>query len=192
MKQMKKQVLFIQGAGEGSYKEDEKLVESLRLLLGSSYEIRYPAMKNEDDAPYEVWVGQVQEELAALTDGVILIGHSVGGSVLIKFLAEIKIKKAIAGIFIIAAPFWGGDGGWTYEGYEELVLPNQADTNLPKGVPIFLYHSNDDEVVPFAHLALYAKNLPGAINRELDGRGHQLNHDLSEVANDIKKLTFTS
>ena len=185
---MKKQILFIQGAGAGSYEEDEKLVESLRLLLGSLYEIRYPAMKNEDDAPYETWVGQIQEELATLNERVILIGHSVGGSVLIKFLSEMKIKKTIAGILIIAAPFWGGDG-WTYEGYEELVLPNRADTKLPKDVPMFLYHSNDDEVVPFSHLALYAKTLPGAVTRELDGRGHQLNNDLSEVAEDIKKLS---
>jgi hypothetical protein len=27
-------------------------------------------------------------------------------------------------------------------------------------VPIFLYHSRDDEVVPFAHLAMYAERLP--------------------------------
>jgi uncharacterized protein len=41
--------------------------------------------------------------------------------------------------------------------------------------------------VPFAHLALYAEKLPQAAVRELDGRGRQLNNDLSEVADDIKR-----
>ena len=132
---------------------------------------------------------QIKEELALLNnDAVILVGHSVGASILIKFLTENKINKIIAGVFLIAAPFWGGVKGWTYEGYEALVLPTEVDTMLPEDVPVFLYQSHDDEVVPFAHLALYAKRFPRAIIHEFDGRGHQLNNDFSEVANDIKKL----
>lgn len=42
--------------------------------------------------------------------------------------------------------------------------------------------------MPFAHLAIYAKKLPGATIRELDGRGHQFNNDLSEAAADIAGL----
>ena len=56
------------------------------------------------------------------------------------------------------------------------------------GVPVFLYHGRDDEIVPFAHAGLYAKALPHAVVRPLDGRNHQLNDDLSEVAADIRRL----
>jgi predicted alpha/beta hydrolase family esterase len=55
-------------------------------------------------------------------------------------------------------------------------------------VPIFLYHSRDDEVVPFAHLAMYSGRLPHATVREVKDRGHQLGDDLSEVAEDIAGL----
>jgi predicted alpha/beta hydrolase family esterase len=185
---MRTHVLFIHGAGEGAYKEDKKLAESLQQLLGSSYEVHYPQMENENDAPYDIWVNQIKEELATMSDAVVLVGHSVGGSILIKFHTETKIAKGVVGIFLLAAPFWGGDGGWTYEGYETLMLPNEADTKLSKEVPIFLYQSRDDETVPFAHLKLYARRFPSATVRELDGRGHQLNNDLTEVASDIKKL----
>src|ERR687897_976388 len=51
-----------------------------------------------------------------------------------------------------------------------------------------LYHSRDDETVPFAHLALYAEKLPRATVKEFDGRGHQFDDDLSEVARDIGRL----
>lgn len=52
---MKKQVLFIQGAGEGAYEEDEELVNSLRDRLGSEYNVRYPKMPEEENQGYEAW-----------------------------------------------------------------------------------------------------------------------------------------
>ena len=185
---MKRQILFIQGAGKGAYKEDQKLANSLRNLLGDLYEVRYPEMPNEMDPDYGKWVSQIKKELSALNDTPVLVGHSIGGSILLKFLAETKLKTGVAAIFVVAAPFWGGDGGWTYDGYETLALPKESDSVFPDNVPVFLYHSNDDEVVPFEHLALYGKKFPLATVRVLEGRGHQLNSDLSEVADDLKAL----
>ena len=52
---------------------------------------------------------------------------------------------------------------------------------------IFLYHSRDDEVVPFAHLALYAAKLPQATIRQFDEGGHQIGNDLADVAEDITR-----
>ena len=184
---MNEQVLFIQGAGKGAYKEDEKLVASLRKLLGHEYEVHYPAMQNEDAPDYETWKHQIEKNLAELDGVVIVVGHSVGASILIKCLAEGDTKK-ITGVFLIATPFWGGDKGWKYEGYEALALPESHANQLPSNTPVFFYHSRDDEVVPFAHLALYAQKFPHATIRELNGRGHQLHNDLSEVAHDIKSL----
>ncbi|MEW5957143.1 MAG: hypothetical protein AB1801_05445 [Chloroflexota bacterium] len=83
--------------------------------------------------------------------------------------------------------YWGGDG-WQYKGYERIALPEGFASKLPGGAPIFLYHSRDDEIIPFAHLALYAEKLPQATIRALDGGGHQFNNDLSEVASDIANL----
>lgn len=180
---MKTQILFIQGAGKDAYKADKKLVASLRTSLGSSYEIDYPPMQNEEEADYETWSRQIDQKLNDSRGNVILVGHSVGASVLIKFITEQKIRKAIDGVFLMAAPYWGGDAGWTYEGYENLLLSEKIN---PINSPLFFYHSDDDEVVPFTHLTLYARKFPAATLRTLTGRGHQLDNDLSEVAQDIK------
>lgn len=184
---MNRQVLFIQGAGKGAYKEDKKLVASLRQLLGREYEVHYPAMRNEDDADYETWKRLIEENLAALDGTVIVVGHSLGASILIKCLAE-GVTRRITGIFLIATPFWGSDKGWKYEGYEALALPEGHANQLPSHARIFFYHSRDDEIVPFAHLALYTQKFPQATIRELNGRGHQLHNDLSEVVEDIESL----
>ncbi len=184
---MKTQVLFIQGAGEGAYEEDKKLAASLQQSLGPEFEIHYPAMPDEENAPYEQWKHQIKKKLDTMQGPIVLIGHSVGASIVIKCMNEIEVKQPVAGIFLVANPFWGGNG-WRYEGYEELALPNEFATRLPKGASIFLYHSRDDEVVPFRHLAIYAEKIPQATIREFDGRGHQFNNDLSEVAADIRSL----
>jgi predicted alpha/beta hydrolase family esterase len=184
---MNKQVLFIQGAGRGAHQEDARLVASLRELLGREYEVHYPAMQDENDANYETWARQIEQNAATLAGKIIVVGHSLGASILIRYLAEGDSKK-MTGVFLIATPFWGGDKGWKYEGYETLALSKAHAKQLLSNGPLFFYHSRDDEVVPFAHLALYARKFPQATIRELNGRGHQLNHDLSEVAEDIKHL----
>jgi len=178
----KKSVLFIHGAGQGAYEEDGLLVASLQSALGPGYEVRYPKMVNEEGPEYADWKPQIASELDALDGEVFLVGHSVGGSVLLKYLSDERVEKTIAGLFLIAAPYWGEDEFWNWD---EVELPHDVAARLANIPQINFYHSRDDEIVPFAHLALYAAKLPRATIRELDGRGHQLGNDLADVAGDI-------
>ena len=183
---MKQPILFVQGGGEGAYAADGKLVASLQRALGAAHEIRYPKMPDENDPDYGKWKPVIAKELASIEGVAIVIGHSLGGSFLLKFLVEERPPNKIAGIFLIATPYWGGEG-WRYEGYERVELPRDFSSSLPREARIFMYHSRNDEIVPFAHLALYAGKLPQARTRSLE-RGHQLNNDLSEVVADIESL----
>jgi hypothetical protein len=84
-----RQVLFVQGGGEGVHDRwDDRLVDSLTRELGPGYEIRYPVMPDEADPKYAVWKPALQRELAALQPGAVLVGHSVGGTILVHALAE--------------------------------------------------------------------------------------------------------
>jgi hypothetical protein len=71
-------------------------------------------------------------------------------------------------------------------------LPEDVAAKLASIPRIFLYHSRDDAIVPFAHLALYAAQLPHATIRAFDGRGHQFGNDLAEVAEDIRSAETIS
>lgn len=183
---MKKQILFIQGAGEGAYDADKLLANSLQQQLGEDYEVIYPAMPDEGNAPYNLWKETLISELAKLESHIILVGHSVGASVVAKFLSEVELERPPVGVFLIANPFWGGDG-WLYEGYEDLELPKDLSKKL-QDIPTFLYHCIEDAVVPFDHLKLYSQLLPNSTVREIPNGNHQLNNDLSVVAKDIKDL----
>ena len=179
-----RQVLFVHGAGGETFQEDEALVRSLREALGPDFVVEYPEMPDADAPEFGTWSARIARELSALDGAVILVGHSFGASVLLEYLSEKRIEKPIAGVFLVAAPYWGAED-WEVAEYE---LREDFPATLPEDVPIFLYHGSDDEEVPFSHLALYAGQLPHATVREIEGRGHQLGDDLSEVAEDIARL----
>ena len=181
---MNKQVLFVHGGGEGAYEEDKKLAENLQNALRAAFDVRCPRMPDEASPDSKAWKDTIARELAALDGEVVLVGHSLGAFVLLRYLTEEAVEKPVAGLFLVAAPYVGTEG-WQVE---EDALPEDFASKLPEGLPVFLYHSRDEEVVPFAHLALYAEKLPQASIHEFDGRGHQFDDDLSEVARDIKEL----
>src|SRR5437762_7900209 len=109
---MRRQLLFVQGGGAGAHDEwDDKLVESLGRELGSDFEIHYPRMPNEDDPAYVAWKATLEKEFATLDDDAILVGHSLGGTILVNDLAQSRSDRQFGAIFLIAAPFVG-EGGW--------------------------------------------------------------------------------
>jgi uncharacterized protein len=180
----KKNILFIQGGGgEEDYAADAKLVASLQDALGEAYAVHYPLLSDET-APDFGRKNQIDKEISSIEGDVILVGHSLGASMLLKYLTENEVRKKITGIFLISTPFWSGDEDWK----EGLKLQEDFAEKLPKDIPIFLYHSKDDEAVPFGHLSLYAHRLPQATIHEIASGGHQLSNDLTLVAKDIKSL----
>jgi predicted alpha/beta hydrolase family esterase len=181
---MKKNVLFIHGAGEGAYKEDALMAESLQVELGANYVVHCPKMANEENPEYLEWESQISSELASLDGKILLVGHSVGGSVLLKYVMEHKNQISIDGLILIATPYWGADDFWKWD---EAQLPEDANRILAD-VPILLYHNRDDEVVPFNHLHLFAAKLPKATIFEAKGRGHQLENNLADVAAGIRSI----
>jgi len=183
---MTTQILFVQGDGEGAHDQwDKKLVDSLASELGRDYEIRYPLVPNEADPTYADWRTALEKEFDRLDEDAIVIGHSLGGAILIRALAECRLKSALTAVILIAAPFVG-EGGWKSENTE---LRQDIAARLPVGVPVLLFHGTKDEVAPVEHVDLYAETIPRALVRRLNGRDHQLNNDLSVVANDIRCLS---
>ena len=171
-------VLFVQGGGAGAHDEwDDKLVGSLRRRLGNGYEVRYPRMPDEDEPTYSRWSAAIRRELAVVTDGAVVVGHSVGGTILVNTLAERPPERDLRAIVLIAAPFVGV-GGWPSDEFES---PHDLGARLPPGVPVHVFQGLQDMTTPPSHADLYARAIPQAQLHLLPGRDHQLNDDLSEV-----------
>jgi predicted alpha/beta hydrolase family esterase len=153
----------------------------LAQALGPAYEVRFPKMPDVEHPRYERWKDRLAIELAAVDDGAILVGHSLGGTVLLKYLSENLPSRSIAGMFLVAMPYWGAPD-WEIDEY---ALRDDFASRLPRIPRLFLYQSRDDDGVPFAHLSLYARALPDAVVRELDGYGHTFDRGCPELVKDI-------
>jgi uncharacterized protein len=178
-------VLFIQGAGNMYEPEGSgRLATYLDRELGNGYRVTAPEMPDADHPHYQPWRDRIEHELEAIDHDVIFVGHSFGGSVLLKYLAEGSYGKPIRGLFLVSVPNWGPDG-WAYAEY---AVPVGIGSRLP-ATRIFLYHSLDDPEVPFAHLGYYEEHLPTATVRRVAGSAHSFVEGLPMLVEDIRSLS---
>ncbi|WP_153464385.1 alpha/beta hydrolase [Sediminibacillus terrae] len=183
---MKNTVLFIHSAGEqGQDQGSGNLSSYLTKELGDNYSFVSPAMPEPENPVYAHWKKQLEKELRKLTGEVILIGHSLGGSVLLKYLTEQSCNLVFSGLFIIASPYWGLDESWQSN---EFTLQHNFEQKLPVIPNLFLYHSVDEDIVPFAHHIAYAEKLPQATTRELEGKQHLFLNGLPTLVQDIEDM----
>ena len=203
---MKKQVVFIHGGDAFTKHEDFlrylKKVEirnlpsnqtsgfwtkTLREDLGEEFEVFMPSMPNSHNAKYEEWKIWFERHYDYLQDGVILVGWSLGGMFLAKYLSENKPKVAIKALVLLAAPCGsyddpeGNDSG-TFQ-FDPQQLP-EISKNVKN---ISIWHSEDDFVVPFEHVRTYEKYLPEAEIVLFSDKNHFLVPTLSELISKIKK-----
>jgi predicted alpha/beta hydrolase family esterase len=183
---MKKQILFIHSAEvQGLQQGSGEIISYLKQNIGPEFEVFNPEMPEPQKPKYGRWKNVLSHELTRLEENIILVGHSLGGSILLKYLSEEDIKKSVSGLFLIAPPFWGKDTGWLIE---EFMLADHFASGLHDIPGIFLYHSRDDEWVPFSHLFRYAEAFPQATIRKFGVRGHNFRGGFPELVKDIHNL----
>jgi predicted alpha/beta hydrolase family esterase len=121
--------------------------------LGRDFEVIRPSMPLKDNARYDDWKIHFERYVPFLKSNPVLIGVSLGGIFLAKYLSENKFPKRILSVYLICPPFDNTlpedlVGGFKLK--SDLSLIEKSTKNL------YLMFSRDDEVVPVAHAAKYA------------------------------------
>ena len=149
--------------------------------LGKDFELLQPRMPNKQNAKYAEWKIWFEKMFPFLEDEVILIGHSLGGMFLAKYLAENKFPKKIQQLHLVSAPHnQAADIG-------DFELPNDLSKIEEQAEKIYLYHSKDDEVVPISELDVFKKALPKAEALTFEDRGHFKQPEFPELVALITK-----
>ncbi len=159
--------------------------DNLAESLGKDFEVIIPKMPNPGNARYREWKIWFEKIIPFLEKEVVLIGHSMGGIFLAKYLSENSFPKNIAGLFLVSAPYCGEDlksssGGFSFSGSLEKI--NQQCKN------VFIYHSSDDPNVSFSDFEKYKKSLPEAKARSFQNKGHFNQEEFPEIVENIKDL----
>lgn len=168
------------GSGQGSF----DFVSCLRKELSDKYEIHYPIIEDPEAPTYEMWKSLFSREFNKIENPVIFIGHSLGGSMLLKYLSEEKPNINISALFLVSTPLWGKNG-WDVE---DFVLKKDFELALKQISKVYLYHSKNDKIVPFEHLNFYRKAFPNALVRVLNGTEHAFPKGLPELVDDLKAI----
>jgi predicted alpha/beta hydrolase family esterase len=159
---------------------------NLREDLGKKFEVILPIMPNAFDARYAEWRVWFKKVIPFLKDGVILIGYSLGGTFLAKYLAENRFPRKIRATFLIAACYDDKHANYFLADFK---LPRSLAKLAKQGGEVFIYQSKDDPVVPFADFYKFKKALPNARAVIFKNKRHFNQERLPELARAIKKLS---
>lgn len=166
-------------------KAQKEWKDSLGEKLGEKYEVFVPKMPNVTNARFEEWKIWFERIIDKLHENIILIGHSLGGIFLAKYLSENKLSKKIKATVLVAAPFDDKDSG---ESLAEFSLNSPLDNFAKQTEEIHLIQSKDDPVVSFNQFEKYKEALPDAKTLILDGMGHFKVESFPELVKLIKSI----
>ncbi len=128
--------------------------------LGKGFQIIRTRMPMTDNAKYEEWKIVFERYILFLKDNVILLGLSLGGTFLAKYLSENKFPRKILSVYLVAAPFDDTlptedlAGGFKLKSDLSLI-----EKNCKK---ITLLFAKGDDVVPVEHAKKYREKLENA------------------------------
>ena len=121
----------------------------LEKKLGKNFEFIRPRMPLQDNAKYGDWKILFERYVPRLSGKIILIGSSLGGIFLAKYLSENKLPKKILSTYLICPPF---DGMLSAE---DLVGGFKLGSNLSliekNSKNLYLLFSANDDIVPVSH-----------------------------------------
>jgi hypothetical protein len=198
---MKKSLVIIHGGSTyDTYEEYWKSIESKTLTIESlsrldwkdslafnlpEFQVLFPKMPNSKNARYLEWKLWFEKLFPLLNEEVVLVGHSLGGIFLAKYLSEHNFfPKKIASIHLVAAPY---DTEVITDSLADFALTNKVEKLSKYTNNIFIYQSKDDFAVSLKDAEKYKKDLPNAELIVFEDRGHFTQPEFLELVKNIKK-----
>ncbi|WP_033070373.1 alpha/beta fold hydrolase [Thalassospira australica] len=185
---MRRDLIFIHSAGrQGGDNGSTRLLQRLDAALSDRFCIIAPEMPDPERPDIDAWLSRIENTLLQASDGAVLVGHSLGGSTILQYLAgnpDIwRVNNRLSAVFVVAAPFWGLKD-WEID---EFVLSANEVAVLSDCKTLCFCHGRDDEIVDFTHCQTYMRHFPHAHQITLDGTGHlMLGGDIAKLVDEIR------
>lgn len=157
--------------------------DTLQADLGSDYQVISPTMPNSTNAQYKEWAIWFRRISESIDDNCILIGHSLGGVFLPKYLSENTFPKKIKAVILIAAPYHDESD----EDLTDFKITGSLESFVKQAGQIIFYHGTDD-IVPLSELELYTQAIPNAETHVSSAPDHFMRESFPELIERIKQL----
>lgn len=164
--------------------------EYLERKLGKQFQVVLPRMPLQDNAKYSDWKIVFERYLSLLPGNFILIGNSLGGAFLAKYLSENKLLHKALSVYLVCPPFDNSlpsedlVGGFKLKNNLSLLEKNCKN--------LYLMFAKDDEVIPLSHAEKFESKLQNAkIIVYKSKNGHFQITKFPEIIKKIKKDVST-
>jgi predicted alpha/beta hydrolase family esterase len=135
-------------------------LEYLNKELGKKFQIIRPRFPLSENAKYSDWKIFFERFIPLLRDNIILVGNSLGGIFLAKYLSENKFPQKILATYLICAPF--DDTCFTEDLVGGFKLKSDLSLIEKNSRNLTLFFSKDDDSVPVEHAEKYRTKLKNA------------------------------
>lgn len=143
--------------------------------LSDEFECIRVTMPDTQNSYYPAWKIWFEKYFQYIWDQkLILIGHSLGGIFLTKYLSENIFPRHIDFLHLVSPVF--DNTGLQWESTATFAIDTKKLENIPNQVSeIHLWHSKDDPVVPFMHSEKYHNEFQTSILHTFENRWHFTN-----------------
>jgi pimeloyl-ACP methyl ester carboxylesterase len=172
--------------------EHSKWRDQIKETLIHTHECLMPRMPNAMNADYTAWSIWFEKLFPYLRDGVILVGHSMGGGFLLHYLTENKLPIKISQLHLVAPVIDDLDcpviDDLDCPGVGEFGIDITNWSGFQNIIPtIHLWHSSDDTLVPIHHSERFLAKLPTVTLHRFTDRGHFLQPEFPELLAELQK-----
>jgi len=139
---------------------------------------------SEKFADYTAWKILFEKMLPFLREDVIIATTSLWSTFILKYIGENEFPLKIKKLFLVAPAIagTGQEGLWSFE----FDLEHTYNRVSRWAKQVYIYHSQDDDVVPYEQSLRLKQYFPEAIFREFYNRGHFfMESELPEIIEDI-------
>jgi uncharacterized protein len=196
----KRQIVFIHGGGSFDSNEEfyaalrtwtydpyqverKRWRDSIATALVDTHEFMVPAMPNKQNADYIAWSIWFEKVVPYLRDGAVLIGHSLGGGFLLRYLTENNLPVRISQLHLVAPVVDAID----CPGVGDFVIDVATWSHFASRIEaVHLWHSSDDTLVPMHHSERFKAVYPEAVLHTFTDRGHLLQSEFPELLSVIQ------
>ena len=120
-----------------------------------------PALPSSDHPKLEVWMQGLQESMEAADEDTILIGHSLGGTLVLRILE--KLPCTVRACFLVApvSEMMGND----FDSLVSTFIDHPFDWMKIKNHTAVrkIFHADDDPYIPLSHARKLANNIDASL-----------------------------
>ncbi|MFA6130840.1 MAG: alpha/beta fold hydrolase [Patescibacteria group bacterium] len=137
-------------------------------LRKRGHEVISPDLPDPEHPDPEVWIKTLLDEVGSIDDKTIVVGHSLGAAMALRFLEAAEARSTPKGCLLISPPWM-----ISREEFRGFFLSElDFDVIMWKAAHFVILHAKDDPVIPFDHAKKYQSVLHGELIEGEVGDGH--------------------